>query len=77
MILRLQAAVATASSGYTGTDGTEFETDSNFGVAPSDTPGEQGKAYNFAVGNLANAWATFWTAANDSLKALDNGVRTP
>jgi hypothetical protein len=78
MLLRLQAAVATASSGFEGTPGTEFEGDgNNFGVvADPANPGAQGSAYSYALGNLTNAWVTFWTAAASSLEALDNGVTT-
>jgi hypothetical protein len=75
---RLQAAVASASSGYTGTPGTEFEgPNNNFGVTPSATPGEQGAAYSFALDTLAADWNTFWTSAKPSIDALDNGVRMP
>lgn len=77
-ITRLNAAVATASSGYTGTAGTEFEgPNTNFGVVAGATPGEQGAAYAYAVGNLATAWTTFWTNAKASIDAIDNGVTLP
>jgi hypothetical protein len=75
-LLRLQEAVATASSGYDGVPGTEYETDSNFGVQPGDTPGAKGTDYAYAVNSLTTAWATFWTAALPSIQQLDNGVRT-
>ena len=77
-VLRLQEAVATAASGYEGTPGTEYEgADTNFGVVANDTPGEQGSAYSYAVGQLANAWATFWTDALPSIQQIDNGVTLP
>jgi hypothetical protein len=74
-ILRLEAAVGSAASGYTGVAGTEYEGSStNFGVAPSSTPGAKGADYAFAVGTLDNAWATFWLQAAGAIEALDNGV---
>lgn len=77
-IRRLQEAVATAASGYDGVPGTEYETDSNFGVQPdATTPGAKGSDYAYAIGQLATAWATFWTAALPSIEQLDNGVRKP
>jgi hypothetical protein len=77
-INRLQEAIATASAGYEGVPGTEFEGPGNlFGVTPApDTPGAQGTAYAYAVGELANHWTTFWTAALPYLKQLDNGTQT-
>ena len=72
-ILRLQAASAMAASGYGGVAGTEYETNSNFGVTPSATPGAQGAAYAYALGLLAQNWATFWTAAQGAISTLDNG----
>jgi hypothetical protein len=73
-VVRLQAAVANAATGYSGTAGTEYETGTNFGVAASATPGQKGADYAYAVANLGTAWATFWTAALASIQALDNGV---
>lgn len=84
-IPRLQEAIATASSGYTGTPGTQFETPipganepampNNFGVSPDPAAaGAQGEAYAYAVGVLAEHWATFWEAAGPSIEQLDNGV---
>jgi hypothetical protein len=81
---RLQDAIATASSGYTGTAGTQFEAGSmggmggyqqnNFGVVPdAATPGKNGTDYAYAVDILAQAWATFWAAAEASINQLDNG----
>jgi len=72
-VLRLQAAVAAAASGYSGAAGTEYETGTNFGVAASATAGAQGLSWAFAVNTLAGDWATFWTAAMASINALDNG----
>lgn len=80
-IRRLQDAIATASSGYTGAEGTEFEINnmmagaSNlFGVvANPDAPGEQGKAYSYAIGELHTAWLAFWQVAQPYVEQLDNG----
>lgn len=81
---RLQSAIATASSGYDGTPGTEFESGSGaigsipnqnlFQVTPSETPGEQGSAYSYAMGRLHDEWVTFWTAAEPFIEQLDNGT---
>jgi hypothetical protein len=77
-IVRLQAAVASAASGYAGTAGTEYEGNgTNFGVVASSDPGAQGAAYSFALLTLANAWTTFWNAALASIEELDNGVISP
>ena len=84
-ILRLNEAVATASDGYTGTPGTEFETvppstmtpltQNLFGVqADPNTPGVNGQAYADAVTALTAQWQTFWTAAQPFLKVIDNGT---
>ena len=73
MVTRLAAAVATAASGYSGTAGTEYEGNTNFGVIASATPGANGAAYAYAVAVLAGDWATFWTAALPSIQQLDNG----
>lgn len=70
---RLQAAVAAAASGFTGTAGTEYEMGTNFGVTPNATPGDRGAAFAYAVNVLAGNWATFWTANQASISALDNG----
>lgn len=81
---RLQEAIATASSGYTGLPGTQFEVGNDsanqapgpnlFGVqADPDHPGQQGEAYSYAVGQLQIEWAKFWTAAAAYIEALDNG----
>lgn len=77
---RINDAIATASAGYEGTPGTEFEagtmgaTTNLFGVQPSATPGEQGAAYKYAMGRLCEEWATFWTAAEQYIEQLDNGT---
>ena len=80
---RVTEAIATASAGHSGVEGTQFEIPSTgavggtppnlFGVVASATPGEQGASYRYAVEQLATAWATFWAAAEDYVKALDNG----
>jgi hypothetical protein len=69
---RLNAAVANGAAGFGGTAGTEYEVNP-FGVTPSGTPGDQGAAWAYAMTNLATAWATFMSAAQASLNALDNG----
>lgn len=78
---RLHSAIATASSGFEGTPGTEFEMGTAidgvpnlFQVQPSETPGEQGAAYSYAMGRLHEEWATFWTAAEPFIEQLDNGT---
>lgn len=77
-IARLQAAVATAASGYEGEAGTEYEDGTNFGVAADpNSPGTKGSDYAYAIGQLDTAWQTFWTAAKASVEQLDNGVRLP
>lgn len=79
---RLNAAIATASAGFEGTPGTQFEAPSAiiggapnlFGVQPSETPGEEGTAYSYAMGRLTEEWATFWAAAEPFIEQLDNGA---
>src|SRR5882672_7429741 len=64
---RINDAIATASAGYEGEPGTQFEAPAMgspgatnlFGVQPSETPGEQGSAYSYAMGRLHEEWATF------------------
>lgn len=83
---RLQEAVATASSGWEGTAGTQFEigntteTTSNqnlFGVqCDPANPGAKGEDYSYAIGQLWIAWQAFWTAAQPYIEQLDNGVQT-
>jgi hypothetical protein len=81
---RLNEAIATASSGFTGTDGTQFEigntgadavTNQNlFGVqADPAAPGTKGKDYSYAINQLDVAWETFWAAARPYIEQLDNG----
>lgn len=83
-IPRVNEAIATASSGYEGVQGTQFEignTGDNqppgpnlFGVqANPATPGENGQAYAYAYGQLLLEWEKFWTAASAYIAALDNG----
>lgn len=77
-ITRLQEAVAVAASGYEGTPGTEYEGDgTNFGVVAGDQAGQKGSDYAYAIGQLANAWTTFWAAASPSIEQIDNGVTLP
>lgn len=82
LIERLLGAIATASAGYDGTPGTQFETDNTlgsdpnlFGVLASDTPGEQGEAYAYAVGRLHELWTAFWAEASVYVEQLDNGTQ--
>lgn len=75
-LLRLNDAITTASAGYDGTPGTQFEstTPNNlFGVVPSTIPGEQGAAYRYAMESLIAQWRTFWVAAQPYIEQLDNG----
>ena len=80
---RLHDAISTASAGYEGTPGTEFEISSNmmgvqpanlFGVQASATPGEQGSAYSYAIGRLHEEWVKFWALAEPFVEQLDNGT---
>lgn len=85
-IPRLQDAIATASAGYEGVPGTQFEiripdgtnmmtTPNNFGVSPDPAaPGTKGEEYRYAMDVLAGAWAVFWAAAEASINQLDNGA---
>jgi len=89
MMVRIDEAITNASSGYTGTPGTQFEIQPSgpgvtpaantsmiptlFGVTPSDTPGEQGVTYRYAMESLYQQWQTFWTAALPFIQQLDNG----
>jgi hypothetical protein len=76
-ITRLEAAVSGAASGYSGTNGTEYEgTANNFGVIAGPTPGSKGADYAFAVGTIFGQWNTFWSASIGAIQALDNGVVT-
>jgi hypothetical protein len=40
-------------------------------------PGQKGKDYAYAIGQLNAAWDTFWTTAKAYVEQLDNGVRNP
>lgn len=75
---RLSDAIATASASYEGVPGTQFEaslaTPNLFGITPSETPGEQGTGYSYAMGRLHEEWVTFWTAAEPFIEQLDNGT---
>jgi hypothetical protein len=81
---RLHAAIATASAGYTGTPGTEFEVANAMGgpmqtnlfgvVADSDAPGQRGSDYSYAMGRLHELWTTFWAEAEAYVQQLDNGT---
>lgn len=82
-IMRLKEAVATASAGYTGEPGTEFESSTmgmspnNFGVQPDpETPGTKGSDYRYAIESLAAAWEAFWPTALPFIEQLDNGGMT-
>lgn len=80
---RLKDAITTASAGYTGTPGTEFELvpimaaepgmPNLFGIQPSATAGEQGAAYKYAMSRLSEEWAKFWAVAEPFVNQLDNG----
>lgn len=75
-LARLQAAVDTASQGYAGTAGTEYEgPTSAFGIVAGETPGAQGQAFASAVATIVQNWNTFWTAAQGAIDAIDNGSR--
>jgi len=83
---RLKDALATASAGFVGTPGTQYEAGNamvpgnmyvpnNFGIVPDPAEaGKNGNDYEFAVNTLAAAWAAFWTAASASIEQLDNGA---
>lgn len=79
---RLNDAIATASAGYDGTPGTQFEVDpvngndpNLFGIMASATPGEQGQAYSYAIGRLHDLWAAFWLEASPFIEQIDNGTQ--
>lgn len=86
-ITRLGAAIATASSGLPEdhVEGTQFEnsgpgqnfvSDNLFGVTPSETPGEQGTEYRYAVDQLRAAWDTFWPTITAYVTQLDQGQQS-
>jgi len=84
MMERLKDALATASAGYVGVAGTQYEANNmmdnmqvpnNFGIAPDPAnPGQSGTDYEYAVNTLAGHWATFWAVAQPSIEQLDNGT---
>ena len=82
---RLNEAVATASAGFTGTPGTQFEINNAMGggmgsqnlfgvVADPEEPGAKGNDYSYAIGQLHSAWQAFWAAAKPYVEQLDNGT---
>ena len=72
-IHRANLAVAAAESGAPSPVGAALET-GNFGVTPaSGSPGTQGAAWAFALGNLDTAAQAFLTANIAYVTALDNG----
>jgi hypothetical protein len=73
---RIKDAITTASSGYEGVPGTQFEDPQGlFGItADPANPGQKGTDYSYAMSELANAWASFWTAAQPYIEQLDNGM---
>jgi hypothetical protein len=79
---RLKDAVETASSGYAGVPGTEFEGmafggpgGNNFGVQPDpETPGAKGTDYAYALNQLTAQWDAFWLLARPYVEQLDNGT---
>lgn len=86
-IARLGEAIATASVGFDGTDGTQFEISPNANTSPTppnlfgvvadlSAPGEKGKDYAYAVGQLKVAWDKFWTEARPYIEQLDNGTQS-
>lgn len=74
---RLQAAINNASTGFTGTAGTQYEgANTLFGVVEDpNNPGAQGQAYASAIVTIVNAWNTFWQAAQGAIDTIDNGGR--
>ena len=83
-MVRLADAVATASSGFEGTPGTQFEVNmvpgmpimatNPFGVqADPEKLGQKGLDYAYAVAQLGAVWKTFWDAAQPYIEQLDNG----
>lgn len=74
---RLQAAIANAATGFSGTAGTEYEGNNTlFGIVPDpNNAGAQGEAYASAMVTITNAWDTFWQAASGAINTLDNGNR--
>lgn len=80
---RLGEAIQTASAGFDGTPGTQFEVGNVdpanivanlFGVqAEVANPGKQGQAYSYAMARLYEEWNKFWAAAEPFIQQLDNG----
>ena len=70
---RVNLAAAAAQSGAPDPVGAALETGSNFGVLPSETPGEQGAAYAYALDALDQALQAFLAANKAQITALDNG----
>jgi hypothetical protein len=89
-VARVQAGMTTASNGFTGTAGTQYEISGSstgmgnpmapinlFGViADANNLGANGTAYETAMNTIETAWQTFWTAASGALQTLDNGSTT-
>src|SRR5215467_7244133 len=76
---RLQEAIATASSGYEGTPGTEFEIGGGMNTSPTNlfgvqadpnAPGQKGSDYRYAIEQLHAAWQAFWTTAQPYIDQL-------
>jgi len=73
-IHRANQAQAQAQSGATTPTAAALEgRGNNFGVVASATPGEQGAAWAYALGNLDTALQSFLSANQGSITALDNG----
>jgi hypothetical protein len=87
-VTRLNDAIATASAGFTGTPGTQFEVASGFGGGTSqnlfgvqadadpENAGVKGTEYSYAVGRLNELFAAFWAEAQPFVEQLDNGTYT-
>lgn len=72
-IHRVNLAAAAAQSGAASPVAAALETGSNFGVVASDTPGEKGADYAYALGLLDAALQTFKSTNQGFITALDNG----
>lgn len=81
---RLKEAVATATAGYSGTPGTQFEVPANgnptvlnlFGVLEDpEHEGQKGQDYSYAIGRLSELWTAFWADAKPYIEQLDNGTQ--
>lgn len=83
-LARLADAIATASSGFEGTPGTQFEAaamgvngfaQNNFGIVPDQSaPGANGTDYAYAVSQMVSQWETFWPLVEPYISQLDNGA---